>query len=538
MKKENKDGHYNIFGYELTTDPGFLNERYGITPELSGMFELFNKIAQSGGEKAVKILLSYIEKYPQVPQLKNYLSIAYERNGDTENACEVNHWLLKDHPDFLMGKLNLALEFCARKEFTRIPEVLGKQMEIKKLCPERECFYLDEVITFHKVAILYFWAIGNLDEADSRYEIMKRLAPDHPDTNFVKPFIYEMHGQKVFKILEEAESRRISFVPKPPVCRSQTTRMPEFANAEIKWLYEYGTNISSRKLKTILALPRKSLIEDLKLVLEDSICRYDHFKSLCDINEEWDEEKMSFPLHALFLFGELRASEVLENLLEVFRQGDEFLDFWYNDNLTEDLWEPICYIADQQLNKLMEFVLSPGMCDDARSVITHSVGQIAHHQPWRREEISKWFITIFRTIAVAGKDDMIIDSDFLGSAVCSVIDTRYCEILPEIEELYNLGYVSLRACGNFDLVKEEILTPYQPKCKIRMMNIFERYIDIQQRKMEYYLDDDLKSYERSHIFNNSGIEMFKTSLKHDRNDPCPCGSGKEYKNCCMLKFEN
>ena len=27
----------------------------------------------------------------------------------------------------------------------------------------------------------------------------------------------------------------------------------------------------------------------------------------------------------------------------------------------------------------------------------------------------------------------------------------------------------------------------------------------------------------------------KPSQKVGRNDPCPCGSGKKYKNCCMLK---
>ena len=26
-----------------------------------------------------------------------------------------------------------------------------------------------------------------------------------------------------------------------------------------------------------------------------------------------------------------------------------------------------------------------------------------------------------------------------------------------------------------------------------------------------------------------------SSIKADRNDPCPCGSGKKYKKCCMLK---
>jgi preprotein translocase subunit SecA len=29
-----------------------------------------------------------------------------------------------------------------------------------------------------------------------------------------------------------------------------------------------------------------------------------------------------------------------------------------------------------------------------------------------------------------------------------------------------------------------------------------------------------------------------TGNKTGRNDPCPCGSGKKYKKCCMLKESN
>ena len=29
--------------------------------------------------------------------------------------------------------------------------------------------------------------------------------------------------------------------------------------------------------------------------------------------------------------------------------------------------------------------------------------------------------------------------------------------------------------------------------------------------------------------------MRRTTKKLGRNDPCPCGSGKKYKNCCMKK---
>jgi len=28
------------------------------------------------------------------------------------------------------------------------------------------------------------------------------------------------------------------------------------------------------------------------------------------------------------------------------------------------------------------------------------------------------------------------------------------------------------------------------------------------------------------------VEPIKSDAKPDRNDPCPCGSGKKYKKCC------
>ena len=35
----------------------------------------------------------------------------------------------------------------------------------------------------------------------------------------------------------------------------------------------------------------------------------------------------------------------------------------------------------------------------------------------------------------------------------------------------------------------------------------------------------------------NGIDM-KTRKKIGRNDPCPCGSGKKYKKCCLGKDES
>ena len=36
-------------------------------------------------------------------------------------------------------------------------------------------------------------------------------------------------------------------------------------------------------------------------------------------------------------------------------------------------------------------------------------------------------------------------------------------------------------------------------------------------------------------FNSANVIDMKTRRKIGRNDPCPCGSGKKYKKCCLGK---
>ena len=99
---------YKLFGYEITTDKKFMDVEFGITPELQLQFESLNFEMAKGGEMILNRLLGLIEKYPNVPHLKNFLMVAYSNSGDDEKAIEVNHWLVQEHPDYLFGKINLA----------------------------------------------------------------------------------------------------------------------------------------------------------------------------------------------------------------------------------------------------------------------------------------------------------------------------------------------------------------------------------------------------------------------------------------------
>jgi tetratricopeptide (TPR) repeat protein len=196
-------GRYKKFSYEITGDPEFLNKKSGITPELFRQMEDLHHKASKGGDKNIQKLISMIEKYPKVPQLKNYLSIAYVNSGNEVKATEVNHWIIREHPDYLFGKLNLAFEYFYMEQYDKIPEVVGNLMEIKDLYPERTCFHISEITSFNKLAIMYFCAVGNLEAAESRYEIMEELAPGHPDTIDVFPYLLKARLERARERMEE-----------------------------------------------------------------------------------------------------------------------------------------------------------------------------------------------------------------------------------------------------------------------------------------------------------------------------------------------
>ncbi len=516
---------YKSFEYEITADPEFLNEKHNITPELFRQFESLHQGALKGGKKIIDRLIQLIEKYPHVPNLKNYLSVAYMNSNQIDKAREVNHWTVKEHPDYLFGKLNLAFEYYNNGEYDKMPEVVGDLMDIQDLYPDRNLFHVAEVTGFNKMAVLYFCAVGNLEAAESRYEIMEALAPDHPDTKDVYPYLMEARLEAAGKRMEEEERTRISVKPTTYDKTVQKETEPEFTNKEINWLYEYGLQIDKEKLKSILELPYDSLVSDLTLVLKDAIYRYEYFRKLTDQRGEWQESSLSFPVHAVFLLGEMKAEESLPVILETFHQGEEFIEFWYGDFMTGNLWEPIYYIAGNQLDVLKQFALSPGIWTYARTEIASCVGQIALHQPDRKEEIIQWFRDLFRTLAGASLDDEIIDSDFIGLAICDVIEMQASELLPEIKRLYDLSYVGTGISGSFDEVKRDINGPFREFYKKKLLNIFDRYGEITSTWYGYTTKDDSSEYLDD--------EPYRAGPKIGRNDPCPCGSGKKYKNCCL-----
>lgn len=517
-------------GYTITSDPNFLDKQNAITPELSRKLERFHKLALDGKKSSIQKILDAIEKYPDNPQLKNYLSVLYGQLKETKKMYDTNKWIIAEHPNYLFGKLNLANEYYLKQEYDKIPDVLGHEMELKALYPERETFHLNEVISFLKSAVLYFAAIGDIEQAEIRYDIMHKLAPDAADTEIAMQQIFVTIMKASQKRFEEEEKSRISVKTKTQEVKT-ISEAPKFNHQEIEWLYSNGLYIGKEKLNTILSLPKDTLIQDLELVLQDSINRYGYFNMLVEENE-WDEEKMNFVVHAIYLLGELEATDSLKSVFTVLSQSDEYFELYLGDFLTSMIWEPVYKIGANNLEACKQFMFRPGINTYARTTFSDMVEQLALHNPERRDEALKWFTEIIQFFLNSNLEDNVIDSDLIALLLCNVIDIKGSVLLPEIEKLFEKGIVSKGICGDWKEVGEAFERPDKYDKRKEILPISERYEEVTSTWAGYNEEESNSRIDYDDYFDTQVMPV-RAEPKIGRNEPCPCGSGKKYKKCCL-----
>lgn len=312
---------------------------------------------------------------------------------------------------------------------------------------------------------------------------------------------------------------------------------PVFINPLIQELYKHDLRIDHNLVREILALPRETLIEDLHRVLYDSFERFHYFSEKI----EWQNETHEFPLHALFLITELRDEQSLHVILDLLRQGEEYLEFWFNDYLTEEFWETIFWLGMNNLDELVSFMQEPGIYSYAKTEIAVAVSQIALYYPERRNEVISWFRSLFLYFLANQENEDLINVEMIGLLVCSVMDFHGSELREEIIAIYENGLAWPGTAGKLSTVLKELeMIPFPDDYKREMYSIFSRYDDILNTWTAYNNKEDgevKEEEEPDEPYSLPNIQFPSPSIKLNpkigRNDPCPCGSGKKFKKCCM-----
>lgn len=178
--------------YEITTSPIHDRHYKRLPRRVKDAIQRLHDESQSQPRKAIPELLKWIEQYPNIPVLYNYLGVAYTMSGQQEKAEEVVRDNYRRNPDYLFARLNYAQLFLAKRNFEKVAEILDHKFDLQMLYPRRKRFHVSEVANFMGVVGVYFFGIGERDAAIKYYDMLmlKQIAPDFPMTRQLRRMLY------------------------------------------------------------------------------------------------------------------------------------------------------------------------------------------------------------------------------------------------------------------------------------------------------------------------------------------------------------
>ena len=498
------------------------------------LVEYFYFGTQDGDPTVIPELKRQIALHPEYPAFQNFLRVYYHIRENPRKADAVLEKMAQQHPDYLYSRLGLCEEILHHE---RPPELilqhLGADLDLTKLYPQRTVFHVSEIRGFYHLAGSYHARIGRQDLSRGVMAALERIEPDTPVSKVLEYEIM-MANMRKGKAIRDRDARIHRAVVTPKPSRIPTgAPPPEFTHPEIGIFCQTGMDIAENDLRAILALPRESLVADLIRLLEDAIVRTPDF-----LLESSDENSCG-PLHAIHLLAEIDATGAADVLLRFLTLDDDAVQFWLGDFSYCHLYARI--LADS-VPQVTEVLKAPAIHRSSKGNLSTALEKLVRINPERRGEVVDAMASVLRHMLEASPEDNVIDTAAISFIICDCMDLRAVELEPLIEQLWERDLIEQMICGHLDEIREGLSeAPRPPDPQKDIFELYRGYSsygsdpdDDEAPEDEDYADDNLVDFPQriggSALYDLPGIS-YKPEV--GRNDPCPCGSGKKYKKCCL-----
>lgn len=250
--------------------------------------------------------------------------------------------------------------------------------------------------------------------------------------------------------------------------------------------------------------------------------------------EEQDDLEEEYQLHfyALYLLAQFQDKAFFPKIVEFVSLPPEVLDYLIGDAVTSGMNNVLYNTYNGDLELLKRAILNPDIDEYVRNAMLEVMGELYLDGSLEKDE---WQAFI---------RGMIHESDGLGDCfyaeVADVIcQCHFVEMLPEIRFLYENDMVDPSILGDYDNCVDLMFeyskyrecfceTPLNAAETLRGWAMFS-HEDEEPRMSEKEMEKAWKKLMK--LYNKSEVK----STKIGRNEPCPCGSGKKYKHCCLNK---
>jgi len=207
------------------------------------------------------------------------------------------------------------------------------------------------------------------------------------------------------------------------------------------------------------------------------------------------------PVHSWRALGQLHAEEAIEPLLQLFHELEN------SDSIAEELPSVFQLIGPKALHALADYLAEDSHGTFPRVTAAHSLERIGNAYPESKEPC----LLVLKEQLERFRDNDPILNAFV---ISYLVDLQAVECLPLVKQAFDHDSVDVMVAGDLEDVEIEF--------GVRARRSNPRALSPLQKQLAPML------------------EQFKTqprmyNRKIGRNEPCPCGTGKKYKKCCLNK---
>ena len=236
------------------------------------------------------------------------------------------------------------------------------------------------------------------------------------------------------------------------------------------------------------------------------------------------------PFHSIYILALIKNRESFELLLDILRYHEDELDDW----VTEEVASLLVAFGKDFIEPLKKFTMDETLETFVRSAAISALVALSKKFPEHQDDIKMHLKTLLKTTQ---------DGIFAGLVADDLASFHDPSVMPDIHRAFEDGIIDDPFVKEDDL--EEVINGVfsdmdeedfkrntrDPLDHFSRENIERLHLANYEEENDEFEDD----YEDNDNFEAEVMKPLQKKKKIGRNEPCPCGSGKKYKKCCMGK---
>lgn len=232
-----------------------------------------------------------------------------------------------------------------------------------------------------------------------------------------------------------------------------------------------------------------------------------------------DDPSYGLSLYALYLLSQFREQRAFPIYLQILTLDEDCLDMVLSDALTETMPSVLYSTFNGDIAGLQALIADSTLDPFARGAALRALGGVLWDGRYAREEALPFFRERLSALGT-GKNEALFGS----LLVRQIADNDLYELAEDVREVYRQEKIDLDFGGGFDDFFDDL---------------YHETWDFDSVKVIEDSAEELSTWACFSKEPKAGKPTMDELLSWNvgRNDPCPCGSGKKFKKCCLPKKE-